>query len=99
MFDILGIVAQLRRPSLLVRTARIGMNEYCRERHLQRILRTANLPRHGEALMKLVDLETDLDSLRRAGRAEYSYARHIDVLIAIMGETALLRANAKPRAV
>ncbi len=99
MFDILGMVAALRRPMLLVRSARFGVDDYRRTHHLQRILKSAALPRPGEALVKLMEIEADLNRLRLDERAEYSFARHIDVLIAIMGEARLLKSTTAPRLV
>ncbi|MAC82372.1 MAG: hypothetical protein CML66_30455 [Rhodobacteraceae bacterium] len=97
MQDLLTMVAALRRPRLLVRAARCGAADYRRDRHLQRVLGYGGLPRPASALMRLMDLESDLDDLRRAGDAAYSLIRHIDVLIALMGEAQLIRtAQAAP---
>lgn len=91
MQDLLTMVAKLRRPRLLVRAARCGAAEYRRDRHLQRILGYGSLPRSAPALMRLMDMETELDDLRRANDTAYSLIRHIDVLIALMGEAQLIR--------
>ncbi len=93
MFDVLGMAAALERPSMLVQTARFGVDDYRRDFHLPRILKTAGTPRTGEAIIKLLELEADYEDLRRTDHAEYSAARHIDVLIAIMGEANLLKAH------
>ena len=99
MQDILSLLASLRRPRLLIRAARIGADDYRREAHLSRILGYAALPRSGAALMRLVDLEADLDLRRRAEDTAYSIARHVEVLAAIMGEARLLRAGLGAEAV
>lgn len=91
MQDLMTMVAKLRRPRLLVRAARCGAAEYRRDRHLQRILGYGSLPRPALALMRLIDLETELDDLRRTNDTAYSLIRHIDVLIALMGEAQLIR--------
>jgi hypothetical protein len=92
MQDILSVIRQLKRPKLLIRAARFGVDDYDRERHLVRILRVHHLPVSGDALMRLMDLEERLNDLRKANDAGYSTARHVDILIAIMGEVRLLRA-------
>ncbi|MBB95782.1 MAG: hypothetical protein CML68_14470 [Rhodobacteraceae bacterium] len=91
MQDLLSMVTALRRPRLLVRAARCGAADYRRDRHLQRLLGYGTLPRPAPALMKLMDLEGDLDHQRRTGDTAYSLVRHIDVLIAVMGEAQLIR--------
>ncbi len=92
MQDVLTMVTNLRRPKLLIRAARFGTDEYSRERHLARILRTDKLPRSGEALMRLMQVEDDMNDRRIAKDATYSVARHVEVLIALMGESRILRA-------
>jgi hypothetical protein len=99
MLDILGVIGQLTRPALLVRTARFGVDDYRRCLHLKRLLRCEALPRSGEALLRLIEVEAVLNEKRIAEQADYSIARHIDVLIAIMGEARLLRATIRPKAV
>ena len=99
MQDVLGMVGALSRPKLLVRAARFGVEEYSRERHLPRILRSPSLPRSGEALMRLMEIEAEMNDRRRARAADYAIAAHVEALIAIMGEARLLRATARPVAV
>ena len=101
MQDLFGMVGALRRPRLLVSAARFGLEDYVRDIHLPRILRTGGTPAPktgGTVLMRLIDLEDSLDARRRAGAADYSVARHVEVLIAVMAESRLLAA-ARPRAV
>lgn len=43
--------------------------------------------------MKLMALEADMNDKREDGDAGYSIAAHVDLLIAIMGESQLLRAQ------
>jgi len=94
MQDLFGMVSALRRPKLLVGAARFGLDDYVRDIHLPRILRMAgsSLPRTGTALIRLLDIEEGMDARRRAGAADYSVARHVEVLIAVMAETRLLAA-------
>ena len=92
MNDPLRTLETLRRPRLLIRAARIGAEDYRRNAHLHRVLGATCLPRSTQALQRLIDLEADLDMGRRDGSASYSISRHIEVLIAMMGEARLLRA-------
>ncbi|WP_204114368.1 DUF6477 family protein [Shimia biformata] len=92
MQDILSQLSNLRRPRLLIRAARLGADDYLRDRHLRRHLGTAKLPRHGEAIMQLMQIESALNDMRHEGDAGYSLVRHVDVMIALMGEARLLRA-------
>jgi hypothetical protein len=92
MKDILSIVSELRRPRLLIRAARIGAQDYRRDPHLHRILGYGALPRPGAALMQLMAMEADHDERRRGGDAGYSVSRHVEILVAMMGEAKLLRA-------
>jgi len=94
MLDLQTRIAQLKRPQLLARAARFGVDDYRRCVHLCRILGSERLPKHGDALMQLLDREADLDALRRAKAGEYRPAQHVEVLIAILGEAQLMRATA-----
>jgi hypothetical protein len=96
MLDLLSLISALNRPSLLVRTARFGIDDYSRTQHLGRILKTVHLPRTGEAILQLLEIENDLNTARTANRAEYAIAEHVEVLIALMGEARLLRAATRP---
>lgn len=98
MQDLLSMMNTLRRPRLLIRAARFGADEYRRDRHLRRLLGYGALPRSAPALMQLMDLERTLDDQRRSSDAAYSITRHVDVLIAMMGESRLLRAIQSPTA-
>ncbi len=92
MQDIHSLLANLHRPRLLMRAARIGAQDYRRTGHLPRLLGYGVLPRHGAALMRLVDMESDLEEQRIGADACYSLVHHVDVLIAIVGEARALRA-------
>lgn len=92
MQDILSMLQALRRPPLLMRAARIGAEDYRRSVHLPRLLGYGVLPRHGSALMKLMEIEGELNSQRLSGNGSYSLLRHVDILIAMVGEARVLRA-------
>lgn len=93
MQDVMSMLNSLRRPRLLIRAARIGACDYSRTRHLQRLLGYGTLPRPGAALMRLIEMESALDTMRHDGDAGYSLTRHLDVLIAMMGEAQILLAR------
>ncbi|KJZ20116.1 DUF6477 family protein [Loktanella sp. S4079] len=93
MLDLETRIRGLKRPSLLARAARFGADEYRREIHLRRILGVEKLPRHAEAIMRLLDIENEMNNHRLDHAGEYRVARHVDVLIAIAGEVQLMRAT------
>lgn len=89
MTDFATILAGLKRPSLLVRAARHGLEDYNRNRDLKRLLAGA-APTPHEAMTRLIGAEMELDEARREGRAGYSVAHHVEVMIAILAEMRLL---------
>jgi len=93
MLDIQSFISQLKRPKLLVSAARFGMEDYNRERDLRRALKTDTLPKPGEALMALSEIESEMNAKRHAKVASYALADHIDVLIAIMSEAEIFEAT------
>lgn len=85
------MIARLTRPRLLVRAARFGLDEYDRAQRLPRLLDRPVAPGTGEAIMMLVEMEAELDRARRNKSPDYAVSRHVDVLIALMGEARALR--------
>ncbi|MCC5975741.1 MAG: hypothetical protein JJT81_17060 [Rubellimicrobium sp.] len=96
MHDATGLIATLSRPRLLVSAARFGVDDYRRAPHLPRLLETVALPRSGEAILRLLDIEDDLNTRRVAVSADYAVGRHVEVLIALLGEARLLRSATRP---
>lgn len=94
MTDFRALLADLRRPRLLIRAARFGMADYRRERDLKRLIDTISPASPEIALPRLLREEEKLETTRRAGDASYSLSRHIEVLIALMSEARLLPRNA-----
>ena len=91
MLDLQTRIANLRRPKLLVSAARFGLDRYNRNAALPRLL-SGKLPeRSGQAIMQLLEVEAELNEARRERAATYSCARHVEVLVALMGESAILR--------
>ena len=99
MQDILTMLGALHRPALLMRAARIGAAEYRRNAHLPRLLGYGVLPRHGEALIKLMEIEEAMEDQRTNGDAAYSLLRHLDILIAMVAEARVLRGAQAPEAI
>ncbi len=97
MSDSLTKLDGLRRPRLLIRAARFGLVDYDRDRDLKRLMNTSSAPSPTTAVNALLVEEEELESTRRMGGGEYSVMRHVEILIAIMGEARLLpRPAVKP---
>ncbi|WP_201155517.1 DUF6477 family protein [Rhodobaculum claviforme] len=86
MTDLHGALARLSRPRLLIRAARFGLAEYRRTPGLRRALAAVGAHAPAQVVAHLMRREDELDRQRRAGDAAYSVARHVEVLIALMGE-------------
>lgn len=91
MQDLLTQLSHLRRPRLLVRAARIAAQDYRRTARLPRLLGYGVTPRSGDAVVRLMALEAEMNEKRETGDASYSIAGHVEILTALMGESALLR--------
>ena len=88
MSDIRILLANLRRPRLLMHAARFGLGDYRRERDLRRLVRCGMSPE--ETVPSLISVEAELEETRLAGDAAYSVTRRIEVLIALLAEARLL---------
>ena len=93
MQDALTILHKLRRPKMLMRAAQIGVAEYKRVAFLPHLLGYGRMPKQSEAILKLIEIEKNLKALRKAGESADNLLRHIDVMIAIVGEARDLRAS------
>ncbi|MEM8850504.1 MAG: DUF6477 family protein [Pseudomonadota bacterium] len=81
----------LRRPGLLVEAAAHGTQTYERRRDLRRMLRTAIPSTARAALERLLPLEEALEKRRVRGDGTYSFARHVDILAALLAEARSFR--------
>lgn len=94
MENAVATLQTLRRPTLLVRAARHALREYERDICLKRLLPgyAALSPR--DAIALLLEREAALDHARREGTMGYSAARHIEVIMALIGEARLAESEA-----
>jgi hypothetical protein len=90
MNDFRAMLADLRRPRLLVRAARHGLQDYRRDRDLRRLIAPETGLAPDVALARLLDEEARIETTRRSGDASYSIARHVELLIAMMAEARLI---------
>ena len=89
MTDFKAVLATLRRPRLLIRAARHGLQDYRRDRDLSRLIGGVG-PAHGAfALPRLIEAEAETEQDRTSGSATYSIVRHVELLIALMAEARL----------
>lgn len=97
MQDVFTRLAQLRRPRILARAARSGVHSYSRKRDLNRILGYGPLPKPAAVVMRLLEIEQELNTARLSGEAAYSMFRHVEVLIALAAEAACLQGSTRRR--
>lgn len=86
MTDIHTTLATLRRPKILLRTARAGVREYRRKYYLKQIGGiSANL--YGDALLDfLLTEESQLEIARKAHDIDYRAHRHVAIMTALLAE-------------
>ncbi len=89
MSDPIAALKKLRRPRILMSAARCGLVDYNRDRCLRRLIKSDVTPSPVRALDELVRQEAHVDQTRRDGDASYSIARHVELLIAVLGEARL----------
>ena len=81
----------LKRPKLMLEAARNGTARYDPNRHLPALLGGSYHKSKTGQLDCLLDTEEIYNRLRKEKRAEYSPARHICYLIAILAEYSSLK--------
>ncbi len=92
MHDPMTQITTLRRPRLLIRAARHGLAYYSRDRTLARVLTATQKTSEG-VLTDLMRTEAEIEATRKNGDVSYSVSRHLEVLIALMGEARLMLAR------
>lgn len=93
MQDLIGMITTLRRPRLLNEAAQYGARRYCRGAMLARLLGVQDPPRHGVAILRLLELEDEANTLRRENAPDYAARHHLDLMIALLGEARLMAAG------
>lgn len=91
MQDVIEMVRRLKRPKLLAQTARISSGTFKREIWLPRLLMRENCPRIGDAILQLLNLEGAENEMRVQNDPAYSFEKHLNLLTAIIAETAQLQ--------
>ena len=81
----------LKRPKFMLEAARNGLASYDPNRHLPALLGGSYHKSKTGQLDCLLDTEEIYNRLRKEKRAEYSPARHICYLIAILAEYSSLK--------
>jgi hypothetical protein len=90
MNDCLTMLKSLRRSRLLITAARLGAPDYRRERDLKRLIPGGRLPGPRQAIMHLLQTEAALEQARVQGDGYYSCVRHVEVMIALTAEAAMI---------
>lgn len=98
---VMQTLASIKRPKLLLRTARHGTLDYNRSTDLRRILRVPATPRPGVAtVLALIDLEAWQNEMRTRPPHEvgnpWRAARHVEVLIALIAEASMMAEVVSP---
>ena len=91
MCNITAELAALKRPGLLVKAATLGTSQYQRRRDLRRMLRAAIPASPKAALETLLPLEASIERRRLTADRNYSFSRHVDVLVALLAEAQAFR--------
>ncbi|NND18917.1 MAG: hypothetical protein HKN98_10105 [Silicimonas sp.] len=90
MTDAITMLANLRRPRLLIDAAHLGVPEYQRDQTIGRLLPGGPRANVSETFRALAEDEATMNEERRTGGAAYSVARHIELLVAMIVEARLL---------
>ncbi len=86
----------MRRPRLLMQAARYGIGAYRRSRDLRRLIGADATDEH--VITNLITAEEKIEQTRIAGTANYSPARHVEVLAALIAEAYALPRLVTPSA-
>ena len=89
MTEITATLSNMKRPGLLIRAARIALENFRRDTMLGRILGEESDLTPSNCLGLLMELENGMNEQRKTGDAAYSIARHISVLTALLHEVNL----------
>ena len=81
------VLKKLRRPLILIKTAKIGLKSYIRDRDLKRVLGLQSLPETNTAMKQLLVKAKELETARRIGSAAYDLKLHILTMTALLQES------------
>ena len=84
----------MRRPRILVRTARMGARQYRRRRDLPGAVPGLLARPAGEIVQRLVEAEARCEDDRRHRSPGYRPARHVQILAALLAERRAVQAKA-----
>lgn len=93
MSDVLSKINQLKRPPILVRAAKEGALRYNRVRCLRRLTGEDVPLKNPQVLEQLLEMEGVCNDQRQTENAQYSVVRHVELLIALIGEAQIYRAS------
>lgn len=79
-------ITKFKRPRILVKAARIAMQNQDRAKLVSRVLGCSDLPPASVTVERLRAREEEMNAARLAGDASYDIQRHITVLAALMIE-------------
>ncbi|MGL5010874.1 MAG: DUF6477 family protein [Paracoccaceae bacterium] len=88
MLDPMTVFETIRRPRLLMQAARHAMLASRRTHKLND--RATNDINNATVIAQLIAEEEKLERIRRSGEADYSVARHIELLAALIAEASRL---------
>lgn len=86
MTNFVAELETIKRPKLLLRTARLGIDYYRRAYHLPKILGYDGNLSQEHILRELIEIEETTNEKRRTNDASYSLHFHIEVLAALLSE-------------
>jgi Family of unknown function (DUF6477) len=84
MREVLTVLETIRRPRLLMQAALAGLGAYRRRRDLVRLIGAEATP--VQAIDRLIAAEGMIEQTRLSGCSQYSPARHIELLAALIAE-------------
>lgn len=86
MQDLTTRLTSLSRPRLLMKTARAGRKTYKRSKELRRVLGGHKTPAHPAGMMRLLEMEHEMEHRRKLQKPAYDLMRHVELLIALLSE-------------
>ena len=79
-------LAGMRRPKILIESARIAVKNYKRESALNRLFKTKRPDTKAALVSALKQREQDIENLRKLGDGTYLAQAHVQVMTALIAE-------------